>query len=191
MVFVFDLDDTVCKTDEFSEEYILRFFKENDLPYKKVADCTRFAEQKFDWDRETAQNWYKTYGDEMMLNFPCKENSVEIINKLYDDGHKIVIATARAEDWHTEPEKITKQWLENNKIKYHKLYIGRCDKEVICKDENANFFIDDDLNIISRFENQPNLNVKVLLASTKYNNTLDIPTNITRLNSFEELLKLI
>ena len=28
MVFVFDLDDTVCKTDEFSEEYILKMAQE-------------------------------------------------------------------------------------------------------------------------------------------------------------------
>lgn len=27
MVFVFDLDDTICETDKYSEKYILNFFK--------------------------------------------------------------------------------------------------------------------------------------------------------------------
>lgn len=131
MVFVFDLDDTVCDTDGYSEEYILNFFKTHKYPYKQIAKNVRFAEAKFDWTREVANEWYLKYGDEMMSNFPCKNNAVEVINKLYGLGHKIVIATARANDWHTDPVGITKDWLAKVGLKYHKIYIGRIDKEKI------------------------------------------------------------
>ena len=192
MVFVFDIDDTVSKTDEYSEKYISEFFVKNNMPYKKIADCTRFTEQKFDWDRETAQNWYIKFGDEMMLKFPCKDHSIEIINKLYDEGHKIIFATARANDWHTDPETVTKKWLEINKIKYHKLIIGRSDKELICEEENADVFVDDDLGIISRVATNPNLpNTKAFLATSNYNKDLEVPEFAFRLNSFEELLKIL
>ena len=112
MVFVFDLDDTICDTDKYSEKYMLRFFKEHNLPYKQIAKNVRFAEKKFDWDYETALNWYKQYGDEMMIKFPYNKNIRKFINGLYDAGHKIVIATARANDWHTDPEGITLEWLK-------------------------------------------------------------------------------
>ena len=134
MIFVFDLDDTVCDTDLYSEKYILEYFENFHLPYKKINNIARFAEKKFDWSDETALSWYKENGDQMMLQFPCKDGAIEFINELYDNGHTIVIATARATDWHNEPERITKDWLEKEKIKYHKLYIGRIDKEKICEE---------------------------------------------------------
>lgn len=37
MTFVFDLDDTICETDKYSEKYILNFFKINHLPYKLIT----------------------------------------------------------------------------------------------------------------------------------------------------------
>ena len=192
MIFVFDLDDTVCDTDAYSEKYISEFIKKNNLPYKQIAKETRFAEAKFDWDRETALEWYKKDGDEMMLNFPCKGNSVEIINKLYDLGHKIVIATARGDDWHTDPVGVTKKWLENNKIKYNKLHIGRVDKEKICEEEKADFFIDDDIKITSRvgeYFKKSNNGGKCFLMNTLYNKTLECDENVIRVNNFNEFYR--
>lgn len=190
MIFVFDLDDTICDTDSYSEKFILAFFNENKLPYKQIDTNTRFAEAKFDWDTETALKWYKTYGDDMMLHFPCKPHTVNVINDLYQKGHIIIIATARATDWHSNPEEITKKWLSNNKIKYHKLYIGRVDKEMICKEENADVFVDDDIKITTRVANH-NLDTKVFLATTNYNRNLEIPSSIKRIENFQDMISLI
>lgn len=193
MIFVFDLDDTVCDTDKYSELYILNYFKENNLAYKKVNDIARFAEKKFDWDLDTALSWYKEYGDEMMFNFPCKKGALEVINSLYDAGHTIIIATARANDWHSEPERITKEWLVKVGLKYHKLHIGRIDKEKICEEENANYFIDDDIKITSKvseyFDNCKRENCKCFLMSSDYNKTLKENPNVIRVSDFDEFIK--
>ena len=187
MVIVFDLDDTVVDTDSYSEKYILNFIKENDLPYKLVNKVARFAEKKFDWDNETALNWYKEYGDNMMLEFPLREGAKEVINELYDLGHTIVIATARATDWHKDPEGITKRWLENNGLKYSKLYIGRIDKEKICEEENADVFIDDDMKITNRVAEYFNkTGGKACLFNTDYNKELDVSSSVIRVNNFNE-----
>ena len=189
MIFVFDLDDTVCDTDSYSEEYILNYFKENNLPYKKITSIARFAEKKFDWDMDTALNWYKQNGDEMMLNFPCKEGAVELINELYDLGHIIIIATARANDWHREPESITKEWLKKVGLKYNKLYIGRIDKEKICEETNADFFIDDDVNItgkVGEYFASINVKKKSFIMSSEYNKTLKEDNMVIRVDSFIE-----
>ena len=192
MVIVFDLDDTVCETDKYSEQYILDYFKSNNLPYKKIADDTRFAEKKFDWDTETALAWYKEHGDLMMANFPCKENAIETINKLYDYGHTIVIATARSTDWHTNPEEITLKWLKDNNIKYNKAYIGRCDKEAICKEVDADFFVDDDIKTTQRvadyFKSCNSSIKKAFLMNSKFNINFETNDDIIRINNFNDLI---
>ena len=189
MIFVIDIDDTISETDKYSEYYISKFIKENNLPYKQIKKVTRFAEAKFNWSVEVANKWYKEYGDQMMLEFPCKENSVEVINNLHNLGHKIIIATARANDWHKEPERITKEWLEKNNIKYDKLYVGRIDKEQICIEEKADYFIDDDVKLCEKVLND-SINTIPIIMLTEYNKTLDISSKIIKINNLNELEKI-
>lgn len=195
MIFVFDLDDTVCETDKYSEYYILNYFKDNNLPYKKIANDTRYAEKKFNWDFETALTWYKEHGDLMMSKFPCKDNAIETINRLYDDGHTIVISTARSTDWHTNPEEVTLKWLKENNIKYHKAYIGRSDKEAICKEIGADIFVDDDIKTTQRvadyFKSCGIPTKKAFLMNSKYNINFDIDESISRTDSFNDLISKI
>ena len=194
MTFVFDLDDTVCDTDGFSVKYIEQFSKEYKMNLNRIQAQTRFAEAKFDWKSEYANWWYKVYGDEMMLQFPCKEGAVETINTLYDMGHRIIIATARATDWHTTPVAVTKLWLAKNKIKYTKLYTGRVDKEKICEAENADFFVDDDLKITKavaqHFQNSPRPCQAVLMTSD-FNKDFSPADGVVRATDFAALKQII
>lgn len=192
MIFVFDLDDTVIDTDGYSEKYIKNFFEKHNLPYKQIFNVARFAEKKFDWDNETALEWYKTYGDQMMLEFPFNKDAKEVINRLYDLGNTIIIATARANDWHVDPEGITKKWLEQNELKYHKLYIGRIDKEKICEETNADFFLDDDIKTTARVGEYFNARGRGVscLFNTAYNQNLEEDVNVVRVKSFKDFFKL-
>ena len=193
MVFVFDLDDTICDTDGYSERYIEAFFVKYHYPYKQVATDVRFAEQKFDWDAETALFWYKEFGDDMMAEFPCKPYVLDVINRLHDAGHKIVIATARAKDWHTNPEEVTLKWLKDAKIKYDKIYIGRIDKEKICEEENADVFIDDDLKItenVSRYFDGKK-GKRVFLSTTPYNKFKQLPDGVERARDFLDFERML
>ena len=152
-----------------------KFIKEHNLPYKKVASNVRYAEMKFDWDDETSKKWYKTHGDKMMSEIPCKPNAVETINKLHDMGHKIVISTARNSIWHEDPFSVTLKWLDDWKIKYDRIYIGRSDKEEVCKEVNANFFMDDDILItgnVAKAMSRKN-NFHTFIAETAYNKDLE------------------
>lgn len=193
MIFVFDLDDTVTETDKYSEYYISKFFKDNNLPYKKVCSTARYAEKKFSWSKQEALEWYKIYGDDMMLEFPLKEGAKETINRLYDLGHTIVIATARADDWHSDPRGVTLKWLENNGIKYHKLYIGRSDKEEICKEVDADVFLDDDINITGRvgmYFKSINKGVSCLMSSD-YNVDEIVDDNVIRVSDFKSFFEMV
>ena len=190
MKFVFDLDDTVCMTDEYSEEFINKFFKENNLPFKQIKKVSRFADGKFDWSEEEAKNWYKNYGDIMMETFPCKMGAINVLNMLHDLGHEIIIATARGTDWHKDPEKSTHIWLKNNNIKYDKIFFGRFDKEQICLEVGADVFVDDDLDIVKNVANafKDNSNKKVFLMNSAYNSQFDTGENIVRVLDFDDFL---
>ncbi len=193
MIFVFDLDDTICETDGYSEKYIREFISEHDLPYKQIATNVRFAERKFDWDTETALKWYKEFGDKMMAEFPCKKGAVKFLQDLHNAGHKIVIATARATDWHTNPQEVTIKWLAHNKIPYDNIFVGRIDKEKICEEVDADIFVDDDLNIVKRVADYfgEQSEKKSFLFSSAYNKSLSVPNNIVRIDDYDELQKQI
>ncbi len=191
MIFVIDIDDTISDTDSYSEYYISKFFKDNNLPYKFVKKISRYAESKFDWDIETAIKWYKQFGDEMMLQFPCKKYALETINKLFDKGHTIVLATARETDWHTDPVGLTKKWLKEKGVKYNKIYIGQSiTKAQICLNEHADFFIDDDVKLCQSVkENCPN--TRPLLMSTDFNSTIERPKGIDVISNLLDIYKYI
>lgn len=50
-----------------------------------------------------------------------KSDAIETINKLYDEGHIIIIYSART--W-VEYE-MTVEWLKRHRIKYHQLFMGK------------------------------------------------------------------
>jgi len=54
----------------------------------------------------------------------------EKVNRMYDEGHTIVIWTARG--W--EQYRLTKEWLDQNGFKYHQIIMGK---------PIASLFIDD------------------------------------------------
>ena len=194
MVFVFDLDDTICDTDKYSEKYIRKYIAKHKLPYKQIATNVRFAEKKFDWDIETALKWYKNFGDEMISKFPCKKNAVKFLQGIHKAGHVIVIATARSTVWHAQPREVTLKWLEDNKIPYDKIYIGREDKEKVCEEVNADFFIDDDMIIVDKVANYfatVGVNKQAFLATTNYNKNLVVPNGVVRVKDFNDLTKKI
>ena len=192
MVFIFDIDDTISETDEFSESFINQSIIDYKLPYKQISKIGRYADYKFDWSQEEAIKWYKVFGDEMLLLFPCKPNAVKTINALYDMGHKIIITTARDTLYHTNPLLTTKLWLSKNKIKYNKLIISRSDKENVCEEENADFIIDDSLSITKRvaekFE-QSAQKCQALLMSSAYNLTQQEAPNVVRINDYPHLVE--
>lgn len=192
MIFIFDIDDTVSKTGECGKKYILDFFAEHNLPYKLQKENSKYPNEQFDWSYEEANKWYKEHGDDMILSLPCFEGTVETINKLYNEGHEIIFATARSTDWYCTPVETTRKWLKKNNIKYNKLYTGRMDKEKICEIENANVFVDDDLDtclrVAKHFEGTNN---KVFLMNTCKDKINTLPSNIMRINSVKDIIEIL
>jgi hypothetical protein len=84
----------------------------------------------FDLDGTLCTNTYGEYSSAL----PLRER-ILVVNSLYDEGHRIIVNTARGSktgiDWYS----LTKTQLEDWNLKFHELYVG--DKI------DADLFIDD------------------------------------------------
>jgi uncharacterized HAD superfamily protein len=63
----------------------------------------------------------KGFGNNVFLNRTPRHDVIKKLNKLFDDGHRITLWTSR----YDEDEEVTKLWLINNDVKYHKLIMGK------------------------------------------------------------------
>jgi uncharacterized HAD superfamily protein len=65
----------------------------------------------------------------------AKKGAVEAVNKLYEQGHTIIIYSART--W--MEFEMTTAWLKTNEIKYHQLVLGKPVGDVWIDDRAINF----------------------------------------------------
>ena len=84
--------------------------------------------------------------EEIVNKAEPRENAINVIRNLRKEGHKIYIITARDNEFHDDPYILSKTWLDKNKIEYDKLIVNARKKAQVCKQENIDLFIDDQLH---------------------------------------------
>lgn len=134
-----DIDDTITYTYEtflpmFAIRYgmnIEKLFQQNPS-YKTlskiVPDYTDFARDNF-----TA----------MTKLLKLRENVVDVLNKLREEGHKIILITARSDSEYGDPYAVVADFLENNGVPYDKIVVNSKNKGKTCLEEKIDLFIDD------------------------------------------------
>ncbi len=93
---------------------------------------------------------FKTEGMDYKESKPIKKN-IEIVNKLYDDGHDITIWTARGTVSGLDWSDLTTKQLKKFGVKYHNLEFGK---------PAFDLFIDDKVLNSTDFFNNPNSFIK-------------------------------
>ena len=145
-----DIDDTISNTFEsatyYAEKYVREVLKRE--PVKNMANVKDhyYIRDMFDLTDEEATNFWKEYYERIVENVKPKTSSVEMINKLKEDGNRIVIITARWSDDEIDAFKISEEWFKKYGIKYDKLYVGIERKDGTALNENIDLFIDDSIN---------------------------------------------
>ena len=110
---------------------------------------------------------------------------VSVLNKLKEDGHKIIIITARTYEEYDDPYKISYEYLKKNNIPFDKLIVNAKDKASTSVLEGIDLFIDDNT-----------LNCKAVLSkgieTLQYDTTFVKPSkNLKRVYSWEEVYKVV
>lgn len=139
MNIAIDIDDTITYTYETLIPMIASYYGIN---LKKLMDekpnYATLNHTLKDYDK-----FKKDYYGKMARMVKVKEKAVEVINRLHDDGHRIVFMSARNNTEYDDPYQISKDYLDKMGIKYDKLLVNVKDKGKACILENIDLFIDD------------------------------------------------
>lgn len=100
--------------------------------------------------------------------------AVETIKKLREKGHQIYIITARDSEFHDDPYKLSKSWLDKNGIVYDKLIVNARKKSPICVVEKIDIFIDDQLNNCLEVAHEGIKTIQISSDANKYNNIITL-----------------
>lgn len=144
-----DIDDTISNTYEYLFPYAQKYTIE-DLN-KEIKNINRnaithmYVQTFHNWTEEQSTDFFNKYYEKIIKHVKPKLYSVDIINKLKEEGHKIYLITARFEIDNFSVESETKKWLKENNIKYDELIINAQDKVAVVKDKEVNLFIDDSI----------------------------------------------
>lgn len=183
MIIGIDIDDTITDLSDIFLKYATLYNKENEIDFK--IDKTQWdLDKAFGWNNDDFMKFSKKYLEILLNEAKPKKDCVNVINKLRENGHKIVIITARNSEELIDPYEFTKNWLELNNIGFDKLVVNSNKKEEDCINNKIDVFIDD------RPENCENvykkLHIPVFLFDSVYN-TNDNNSLIERVFSWEEV----
>ena len=176
-----DIDDTITNT---YDDVLVMHSK------KYGYDLDKLRNDKLDYEGLAKicpdyENFVKSSFDILAQNVSLKEDVVEVINKLKDDGHEIIFVTARTYEEYSDPYKISYDYLKRNNVYFDKLIVDARDKGQVCVDENINIFIDDfDFNckkILAR-------NIETLQFDTCFTPSVD---GVRRVYSWNEVYEII
>lgn len=183
MNILLDVDDTLTDFVEKRNGLIKKYIEDNGLPYKILdINCTKSAKVA-DWPIEECCKFWKEVGTLAQLECPCQKDASIVVQKLKNQGHKIIVVTARP-DIYYDAFKYTKLWLEKNKIPFDLIITGKHDKKQTMIENEIQFVIDDSIQTI---KSASELGLNSIIYTTKENEKFDLPKKCTRVFSWNDI----
>lgn len=124
--------------------------------------------------KEDSKRFWDTHWENYASTIKVRKNASNIIEKLKNDGNKIIIITARTYDSqiikngfkrHKNMEKLIIKWLDKNNIKYDKIIFSNLNKLKDCLDNKIDIMIEDSVSNIEQLKDS----MKILCFDAKYN----------------------
>ena len=185
MVIGIDIDDTICSTNE-------KIIIEADKYDKEVLGGTGIKDiEKYEftemmgWEPHMKGEFFKDKLEYIMDNAEVKVGAKEVINRLHDEGNKIIFISFRKGKYINEPYILTKNYLDRNGFKYDKIYVDTGSKADECLEEHVDLFIDDKE---SHCEDVSNAGIDVILFTNAYNHD---EKRFVRKDNWEDIYKYI
>ena len=168
-----DIDDTIAKSYEAMKVALLE--ESNYL----ISDDILYYHDPM------ALDYYSRNSDEMTLKLEVKEDAVEVINKLKDEGYEIYFITARNNKYYKDAYGSTYKWLIDKGFKFDKLIIDSKYKDIECEKLGITHFIDDSIDHVNSIISK---NIKGYIFTSYYNRKFDLDN---RVNNWKEVYELI
>lgn len=178
-----DLDDTIASFFEIFLNYAIMYDKSLK---KNVLSLTKQKDKEFSWNNFEKDNFYRLYIDDIAGSLFPLDGASNYISKLKEDGHEILVVSARNKKHYSRPYELTSAWLKKHKIPFDQLHIGCENKMQLCLDYKIDLFIDDNITTLNLIKDK---GIPTILIETKLNKKQK--TNHNRFVSWQEIYKAI
>lgn len=180
MNIAIDIDDTLTDTFDYFIPFVAEHFgwDEGELREKRISYSNLPPEY-----RHEELGLVKAYGDKFVPYTPFKKGAKEAVDELRAAGHRVVIVTARANTFYTDPYKTTEDELRNGGIDYDKL-VCAMDKSKVYETEKIDLVLDDGMTNIAA---ATALGIKAIVFTTPANENAH--TVCPRVNNWEEAMR--
>ena len=121
-----------------AELYDLLELNKNGVKYKDEFKI----QTRYDWTEDEIHNFIHKYFIEISKETPLVAGAKEVINYLKQDGHELIIITARG-GFIPEMRDVAEEIFERENLVFDKYYWKVEKKLDICKSENIDIMIDD------------------------------------------------
>ena len=179
MIIGVDIDDTLTdirkELQKASFDYakgLNKQINESSMSFDKNNDGSSFKE-KYNFTHEELQYFFKNIQEKIIKSAEPREDVVEVIKKLREDGHKIYIVTARDSEFHNDPYELSETWLNKNNIEYDKLIVNARDKAKVCKEQGVDLFIDDKLSNCMEVSNENIITIRITNYTDKHQDIIN------------------
>lgn len=148
MIIGIDIDDTITDTYEvmmnYGQEFVTKELKKEPIIDENKKCMTHFyLKALLGWNDKEEEEFFIKYYEKIVKNVKPKTLALDYLNKLKEEGHKIILITARWETDNFDVKKETEKWIKENNIPCDKLIINAENKLIAAKEENLDVFIDD------------------------------------------------
>lgn len=136
-----DIDDTITNSSEIVIKYINEHnneFENSNILLERMSTLIVGI-----FDHEVIREFFRKYAKVMMKEVTLKEDAVEIINKLKEEGNEIYFITARSNEYYGDATKYCENFLTEHGIKFDKVITGHTAKLETCQKEDIDIMIDD------------------------------------------------
>lgn len=147
MIIGIDIDDTIADTCEimlnYAQEYTINVLKRD--PSLREGSCNThfYVQYLHGWEEGEDLEFLDEAYEKIITETRPKTLAIKYLKKLHDDGHKIILITARWETDKFDVRKATEKWVKDNNVPCDKLIINAENKLIAAKQENVDLFIDD------------------------------------------------
>ena len=143
MKIAVDIDDTLNTIER--AQYAGAYIRENNLPFHITDPNANAFVRVADWEEDDVIKFIHAGGYKAFRDALPREGAREVLARWKDEGHTVLILTARLKSWFSDPFALSRDWLKKYGFPFSELVADVEEKGKYCKEHNVDVLIDDNL----------------------------------------------
>ncbi len=145
MKIAIDLDDTLSTVDRVTRAQ--GYIERKGLPFRLVDPNAHELTEVFNWNLDDILQFVREGGVTIFTEAEAKKGARETLTALKEQGHTIVVLTARTKEWFQGPALVSRDWLEKRRIPYDEIVaeVPFGGKGQYCAENGIGILIDDNV----------------------------------------------